>query len=109
MGRVSEAALYQKVETKCGMSSDMHKDMDHCCDDEWALEIIDDVQSASDYLKAPTTTYSILAEVFWAELQFDDLDAEIDILKNDTGPPLSSYPELYLFYSNIKIPSELQS
>ena len=109
MGRVKETALFKKVETQCGMSMDMHADMDGCCDDRWDLKVVDDEQQMSAFQDAPLTNYHLLYETPFIELVtlVNDLKDEVE-LKN-TGPPDPLQPELYLFYHNLKIPSGLQS
>lgn len=109
MGRVKETALFKKVETQCGMSMDMHADMDHCCDDQWNLEIIDDEQQLTTFQDAPLTNYHLLYETSFSELVVLINKTEDKVELKNTGPPDIRQPELYLIFHNLKIPSGLQS
>ena len=91
------------------MHMPMDMDMDDCCDDEWALEIIEDKQQLSDNLSAPSASYFVLYEVALAEfLISEELESQQTFFK-DQGPPDVGAPPLYLFYHNLKIPADLQS
>lgn len=109
MGRVKDSALFKKVESQCGMSIDMHQDMEGCCDDQWQLEIIDDVQHSTAFQDTPLTVYHLLYEVPFSELVSLLLEQKDEVELKNTGPPDIHQPELYLFYHNLKIPSGLQS
>ncbi len=109
MGRVKEAALFAKVEKKCGIGMDMHKDMSDCCDDEWALEKIEDDQQQTGQLSSPETNYHLLYEVPFNEIIASIISIEDEIEINDSGPPDISEPDLYLLFHNLKIPAALQS
>ncbi|MEC7754946.1 MULTISPECIES: hypothetical protein [Roseivirga] len=109
MGRVQEKAIFKKVEFRCGMSMEMHKGMEDCCDDEWTLEIVDDEQQVTAFQKAPLASYHLLFETGFSDPL---LSAGIHLNEQtifDTGPPEVIHPDLYLFYHNLKIPSGLQS
>lgn len=109
MGRVNESALFKKVDTKCGMDMDMHMDMDDCCDDEWSVEIVDDEQQLTNSLTAPKANYFVLYELVLPELALETSATDSTIVLADNGPPDKATPPLYLYYSNIKIPSDLHS
>lgn len=88
---------------------DMHQDMEGCCDDQWQLEIIDDVQQSTAFQDAPLTAYHLLYEVPFSELVSIVLKQKDEVELKNTGPPDIHQPERYLFYHNLKIPSGLQS
>lgn len=109
MGRVKESALFKKVERQCGMSMEMHTDMDHCCDDQWSLKVVDDEQQMTAFQDAPFTNYHLLYEAPFSELVTLIIDQEDEVELKNTGPPDIHQPELYIFFHNLKIPSGLQS
>jgi len=109
MGRVNQSALFKKVEVKCGMSEAMHADMDDCCDDEWSLEIIEDEQQVSNLLQAPKGNFFVLFDIILPEVWIGLNEATEKSILHDNGPPDLASPPLYLFYSHLKIPADLQS
>ncbi len=109
MGRVKDSALFKKVEKNCGMSMEMHQDMEGCCDDQWGLEIIEDVQQLTSFQDAPLTSYHLLYEVPFSELVTIIIDQQDKVELKNTGPPDIHQPEYYIFYHNLKIPSDSQS
>lgn len=109
MGRVKESALFKKAEKDCGMSMDMHANMNDCCNDQWELKVIDDDQQITAFQDAPFTNYHLLYESPFAELVALIIDLEDEVELKNTGPPDIQQPELYIFFHNLKIPSGLQS
>ena len=109
MGRVKDTALFSKVEKSCGMSMEMHKDMEGCCDDEWSLEKVEDDQQVSTAQNIPDANYHLLYEVPFNELLSSLVSLEDEIEINNTGPPDIPAPDLFILYHNLKIPSALQS
>jgi len=109
MGRISDAALFKQVEQKCGMSMEMHGDMEDCCDDEWVLEIIEDDQQITTVQNAPLTNYHLLYQSSFAELAILLLDFNNDVECKNSDPPDIQQLELYLFYHSLKLPADLQS
>jgi len=109
MGRVKEASLFKKVDMDCGMNMPMPMDMDDCCDDEWALKVIEDEQQAGLETLAPKASYFMLYEVLQTVLTLNELDHSEDTFIVDNGPPDNSAPPLYLYYHKLKIPADLLS
>ncbi len=109
MDRVKETSLFRKVESKCGMTMEMHAGMDDCCDDEWALKIIEDDQQISASSDAPVAVYHLLFEVPFADFEALMLEQQDKIEVNNTGPPDIPKPDLTILYHSLKIPTALQS
>jgi len=109
MGRVKESALFKKAEKDCGMSMEMHANMDHCCDDQWSLKVVDDDQQITAFQDAPLTSYHLLYETPFVEMVTLIIDQEDEVELKNTGPPDIHQPDLYIFFHNLKIPSGLQS
>jgi hypothetical protein len=104
MGRVKETALFKKVEVQCGMSMEMHQDMDDCCNDEWSLKKVEDSQQSVSAKGVPVANYFLLAELTFSELPPVQLTSKPKVEIKNTGPPDTSQPELFLLYQNLKIP-----
>lgn len=112
MGRVKETALFKKVEKNCGMSMEMHGEMEGmegCCDDEWVLQKVEDEQQVSSVNEIPTTNYHLLYETPFNEFIALLISQEEDVEVQNTGPPDISAPDLFILYHTLKIPSALQS
>ena len=67
MGRVKETALFKKVEKNCGMSLEMHQDMEGCCEDELILRKVEDEQQITSAKQLPATSYNLLYEIHFSE------------------------------------------
>ena len=109
MDRVKDIALFQKVEKKCGMTDEEHEGLMHCCEDNWSLEKVEDVQQASSLKKAPDTRYHLLYAITLGELIIDLNSQEEEVEVNNTGPPDLVPPDLNILFHNLKIPAALQS
>lgn len=112
MGRVKETALFKKVEKNCGMSMEMHAEMegmDDCCDDEWALQKVEDDQQISLAKDIPSANYHLLYETPLNEFIAQLTSQEEEIETKNTGPPDISTPDLFILYHSLKIPAALQS
>ncbi len=107
MDRVKGTALFKKVESDCGMDMDIH--MEGCCDDEWALKIVEDEQQVVYGSDTPTGVYHLLYEVPFNELLPSETFQEAEVEVNNTGPPDVHEPDLFILYSSLKIPFALQS
>lgn len=109
MGRVKESAIFQKVESDCGMGMEAHKDMKGCCEDEWSLEKVEDDQQVTQSSDAPKASYHVLYEVVLSDwLPLLASTDEISLVRN-TGPPDIPEPDLFILYQSLKIPFALQS
>lgn len=109
MDRVKETALFKKVESKCGLSQEMHQQMADCCDDIWSLQKVEDDQQASTVFDSPEANYQLLYEVPFQELVSLLNIEETEVEVKNTGPPDIAAPDLFLRYCSLKIPSDLQS
>lgn len=109
MGRVKETALFKKVEKNCGMSMEMHQNMEGCCDDEWVLQKVEDDQQISLVNEIPVTNYHLLYETPFNEFIALLISQEEDVEVQNTGPPDISIPDLFILYHTLKIPFDLQS
>lgn len=90
------------------MSSDMHQEMEDCCDDEWSLEVIEDFQQISSIQETPLSQYILLFEIDFSLLSIDE-EAGKHLIVTNNGPPDLHQPDLYLFFQSLKIPSDLPS
>jgi hypothetical protein len=109
MGRVKEQALFKQQEKQCNMSAEMHKSMKDCCEDEWSLEKVEDVQQASAYSASPSPEYHLIYEVPFSTFLLQQNDQEELVEVRNTGPPDIPKPDFYIAYQSLKIPSALQS
>ncbi|MFT6872947.1 MAG: hypothetical protein ACJAVN_001959 [Roseivirga sp.] len=109
MDRVKETAIFQKVEKNCGMTQAMHEDMPDCCNDEWALEIVEDDQQISVVTDTPIGIYHLLFEVPYSDFELLMTSQEDKVEVNNTGPPDIPAPDLTILYHSLKIPAALQS
>lgn len=109
MDRVKETSLFKKVESKCGMSMEMHEGMEDCCDDEWALKIVEDDQQVTVASDAPSAVYHLLFEIPFADFEASMLDQQDEVEIKNTGPPDIPTPDLTILYHSLKIPAALQS
>lgn len=109
MDRVKETSLFKKVETKCGMAMGMHQGMEDCCDDEWALKIVEDDQQVSVSTDAPLGVYHLLFETPYSDFELLLTSQEDKVEVNNTGPPDIPSPNLNILYHNLKLPAALQS
>lgn len=110
MDRVKETKLFKKAESNCGMSMAMHQDMEEgCCDDEWALKILEDEQQMSFGSNAPIAVYHLLYETSFNELLFSITLEDDQVEMINTGPPDINEPDLFILHSSLKIPTALQS
>ncbi len=91
------------------MTMEMHAGMEDCCDDEWALKIVEDDQQASASKETPATAYHLLHEVSFNDFVISTFSQEEDIEVNNTGPPDIPSPNLNILYHNLKLPAALQS
>lgn len=109
MGRVKDSAIFQKVAPNCGMSMEMHKDMEGCCDDEWVLQKVEDDQQTTAGSDAPKALYHLLYEVPFNEWA-PALISQADVLGvRNTGPPDIPEPDLFILYQSLKIPFAFRS
>ena len=109
MDRVKETALFQKVETKCGMHAHTHEAPLDCCEDNWSLEKVEDDQQVSDFKSAPDARYHLLYTTTFADLIVNLSGQEEEVEVNNTGPPDISPPDLNILFHNLKLPAALQS
>lgn len=109
MDRVKETSLFKKVESKCGMDMHMHADMEDCCDDKWALKIIEDDQQISVSSDVPSAVYHLLFEIPFVDFEALVLAQQDKVEVNNTGPPDIPKPDLTILYHSLKIPAALQS
>jgi len=109
MGRVKETALFKKVEKNCGMSLEMHQDMEGCCEDELILRKVEDEQQITSAKQLPATSYNLLYEIHFSEFVAILTSQEDDVEVQNTGPPDDSRPSLFILYNTLKIPSALES
>lgn len=91
------------------MSSDMHKDMDGCCDDDWSVKIIEDEQQLSNNLQAPKANFFVLYEVLIPNLTPQGESIQKKTVFSSEGPPIHLGPPLYLYFQNLKLPADQQS
>jgi len=109
MGRVKESAIFQKVESDCGMGMEAHKDMKGCCEDEWSLEKVEDDQQVTQGSDAPKANYHVLYEIPLSDwLPLLASTDQVSLVRN-TGPPDIPEPDLFILYQSLKIPFALQS
>ncbi|MFY0593947.1 HYC_CC_PP family protein [Roseivirga sp.] len=109
MGRVKETALFKKVEKNCGMSLEMHQEMEGCCQDELILKKLEDDQQLTTVKIAPDTKYFLLYEASFNELITTSFSSIHEVEVQNTGPPDIEAPNLFILYHSLKIPSALQS
>ena len=109
MGRVKETSLFKKVDKQCGMSMEMHQEMEGCCDNKLSLEKVDEDQQITSIEDTPVANYHLLYEVPFDEFIASILLEEKTVEVNNTGPPDIPQPQLFILYHNLKIPSILQS
>lgn len=109
MDRVKEVKLFAKSEKDCGMTQEMHDDMPDCCDDEWALEILEDDQQITVSTDAPNAVYHLLFEVPFTDFESLLVSIEDKVEVKNTGPPDIPTPDLTILYHSLKIPAALQS
>ncbi|OEK05712.1 hypothetical protein BFP71_06205 [Roseivirga misakiensis] len=109
MGRVKETALFKKVEKNCGMSLEMHQEMEGCCHDELILKKVEDDQQLTTSKTAPDTKYFLLNEAIFNEMVMPIVSSIVEVEVQNTGPPDIKLPDLFILYHSLKIPSDLQS
>jgi len=109
MGRVKETTLFKKVDKQCGMSIEMHKDMEGCCDNELLLKKVEDDQQISVAKDLPLAEYHLLYEIPFNEFVTSIISEEKVVEVKNTGPPDIPMPGLFILYHSLKIPFVLQS